>query len=71
MGWVANAFLVVSWYYMPRPRAMVLGVIGSLLWAMVGLREGLFDLVFIELTLGALGVRAFLKVTASENALSR
>ena len=62
LGWIGNALIIASWYWMAdkNRHAILLGVGGSFLWAIVGLRQGMFDLVFIEVVLAGLAIRVWL-----------
>jgi len=63
LGWLANILLIWSWYSLGNKRryALLLGVAGSLLWAWEAYGLGRFDLLSIEIILGSLGFRAWLK----------
>jgi hypothetical protein len=62
LGWTANILIIISWYLMANKSrtAIMLGVIGSLLWSIEGFRMARWDLVTIELVLAGLGFRTYL-----------
>lgn len=65
MDWVANTLLIVCWYWYPRRWAVMTGAAGSLIYALIGWRMGWYGLVFIELLLATLQVRACLLENSS------
>lgn len=60
-GWIANALLLWGWWALGNKHryGMVLGIIGSLLWATVGYQKAMWDLLTIELVLASVQVRAW------------
>lgn len=62
IGWLANTLIILSWWLLARKCrfALLLGVAGSLLWMVVGVRRQMPDLAAIEAVLAALGLRAWL-----------
>lgn len=62
IGWTANILIIISWYMMANKNrtAIILGIIGSLLWCVEGFRMCRWDLVTIEFVLVLLGLRTYL-----------
>lgn len=62
MGWIANALVLSSWWLIGdgRRHGLLPGVVGSALWAWTGYATEQYDLLFIEVVLAGLGIRAWL-----------
>lgn len=63
MGWLANLLLIYSWWKVGdrKPHAILVGVGGSVLWAIQAYTLSLWDLVTIEIVLGIIQLRSWLK----------
>jgi len=61
LGWIANLLLIWSWYALGNQKryALLLGAVGSFIWAYEGWAMGRLDLIVIEVILGSLGIRAW------------
>lgn len=54
IGWIANLLLVYSWWRIgyKELHAILVGVVGSLLWAVKAWYFEMYDLLTIEIVLG-------------------
>ncbi len=61
MGWIGNILLLYSWYGIGRKwrHAIMVGAIGSGFWAVKAFDASMWDLLFIEVTLGSFQVLAW------------
>lgn len=61
MGWVANLLLLWSWWALGRKLrcALLIGILGSLIWGIAGYQKGMWDLVVIEVLLASFQLRAW------------
>lgn len=60
-GWIANALLLWSWWALGKKHryALILGIIGSLMWAHIAYAKLMWDLLSIEILLASFQVRAW------------
>lgn len=66
MGWIANILCLYCWWAYPRRRAILVGALGSLVWAYVGYDLCMWDLVTIEVCLASLQFRAAMNFSEQE-----
>lgn len=62
MGWVANALLCYQWWALGHKHrvGMLAGVVAGLIWAGIAVSKGMADLLFIEVVLTVLQLRAWI-----------
>lgn len=62
MGWIANILLCYQWWALGHKKRLGLlaGVIAGILWSIVAIQRGMYDLLFIETLLSVLQLRAWI-----------
>ena len=63
MGWVGTVLLIYSWWGIGYKwsHAILVGVLGSLLWAIVAYNKEMWDLFTVEVVLGSIQLRGWYK----------
>lgn len=61
MGWIANVILVWGWVALGNKHryGIMLGILGSVIWAGIAYNKAMWDLITIEIVLAAVQVRAW------------
>jgi hypothetical protein len=61
LGWLANVLLCYQWWAIghKHQHGLLIGCLAGLLWAFVAVQRGMADLLFIELVLTGLQLRAW------------
>jgi hypothetical protein len=62
VGWIANVLLCYQWWALGHRHrhAMLIGAVAGCMWAYVAVTKDMWDLLFIEIVLATLQVRAWI-----------
>jgi hypothetical protein len=62
LGWMANALLCYQWWSLGHKyrHGLFLGIVAGCMWAYIAIHKDMWDLLFIEIVLTMLQLRAWI-----------